>query len=117
LGPPARGFYSSREQLWQIATAVDDALDANDLADDAKEDDVSSHDCEARVFADLRTKLIEQRLPTDAVDFSANLADKTHGAAGIVLGDEVADGLQIAFDPARKLYAHSFSFFPDLAID
>jgi hypothetical protein len=79
------------QQRWQIASAVEDALDSHDVLDDAEQNHVSAHDSEAPTFTDFGSELVQQRLLANAVDLLADFAEEGEGALWIVLRDVVGD--------------------------
>jgi hypothetical protein len=94
------------EKSGKIAPPVHDALDTNEPAGNAIEDDVAADDRQACLLADFRAKLVEERLFRDGSDLLADLAKEGDSASRIVLGDEVCDGFQVGLDKPGKLDAH-----------
>lgn len=92
---------------WQIAAAVDDALDADRIARETEQDEVSADDGKPRPFADLRAEPVEERPLGDCENLLPDLLEKRDCAPGIVFRNEMGDGFEIAFDEAGEFYAHS----------
>ena len=91
------------KKMREVAATVDDALDADGLGQHTEEDDLSPDNSQARLLADFRTKLVGQRVFGNAVELLPYFMNERDGAAGIVFGDELCNGLEIAFDVAREL--------------
>jgi hypothetical protein len=96
-------FGIALEKRGEIAATIDDALDADDVYSHSKKNDVISKDRNPRPFADLRTKLIEERLLTNPKDFLPNLIQERKRAVRIVFGNESGDCVKVTFDEAGEL--------------
>lgn len=81
----------SVQQRGQIAAAIENAFNPDGFAQNPKQNDVTSDYRQTGVFADLRSKLVRQRLVPDLTNLFADLADERDCAEGIIVRDEVGD--------------------------
>ena len=74
---PARSsFLFWVDHSWKVATAKDDPLDANDIADHSKQNRVSPEGRQPGGIADIRAQLVKQRIALKFGELVADVMDK-----------------------------------------
>jgi hypothetical protein len=94
------------KQSQKIAASVYYSLDPDGIRHRAKQNHVSSDNCDACAFADFGPQLVEQGILSDGKDLRAYLTEKAHRSSWIVLRDVVGDSVKVAFDKAGEFNSH-----------
>ena len=94
------------KQGHKIAASVYYAFDPDGIRHRAKQNHVSSDNCDACAFADFGPQLVEQGILSDGKDLRTYLAEKAYCPSRIVLRDVVGDSVKVAFDKAGEFDSH-----------